>query len=50
MTKVLITNVIANVTISPPDCTFTVKGATDGTYRNSTGKLTVKPRRAPGTC
>jgi hypothetical protein len=48
VTKVSITNVKANVTISPLGCTFTVTGATDGTYNNTTHKLTVKPVASTG--
>ncbi len=48
VTKVSITNVKANVTVSPLGCTFTVTGATDGTYSNTTHKLTVKPVASTG--
>lgn len=48
VTKVSITGVLANVTISPNNCTFTVTGSTDGTYSNSTHKLTIKPVAGTG--
>jgi hypothetical protein len=48
VTKVSITNVKANVTVSPLGCKFTVTGSTDGTYSNSTHKLTVKPVAGSG--
>ncbi|HEY2298060.1 MAG TPA: hypothetical protein VGH43_10055 [Jatrophihabitans sp.] len=48
VTKVFISNVIANVTTSLSGCKFTVKGAADGTYTNSTGKLTLAPRTGSG--
>lgn len=48
VTKVFISNVVANVTTSLPGCQFTVKGSADGTYTNSTGKLTLAPRAGTG--
>lgn len=47
VTKVFIGNVTANVSTNI-GCKFTVKGATDATYSNSTGKLSVAPRAGSG--
>ena len=47
MTKVFIGSVLANVTTNF-GCKFTVKGSADGTYTNSTGKLTLAPRAGSG--
>jgi hypothetical protein len=47
VTKVFIGNVTANVSTNI-GCKFTVKGATDGTYTNSSGKLAVAPRSGSG--
>ena len=47
VTKVFIGNVTANVSTNI-GCKFTVKGSTDGTYNNTTGKLSVAPRSGSG--
>ncbi len=47
VTKVFIGNVLANVTTNI-GCSFSVKGSTDGTYTNSSGKLAVAPRAGSG--
>ena len=48
VTKVFIGNVTGEHRRRNIGCKFTVKGSTDGTYTNSTGKLAIAPRAGSG--